>query len=109
MNEDALEDAEPIHSSSPYDANLSFEPCKVLLLLQLDFQKQKNDLEQRQLADNLAVEKLKGDLEQQKINLERERLSLVKEGRLSCGGVAGLNEELHSLLILESGRMHIVR
>lgn len=60
--------------------NLPFEQQKELLLLQMQHEKLKHQIE----ADKqLALERMKNGTEQARIKLEREKLSLIREGKLS--------------------------
>lgn len=65
---------------------LSFEQQRELLLLQMEHEKLKHKV---QVEKELALENMKFDIEQARITLEHEKLSLIREGRLSQGASQG--------------------
>ncbi|XP_030283654.1 uncharacterized protein LOC115587797 [Sparus aurata] len=83
------ESGEPqaVQSFKVPSGNLTFEQQKELLLLQLAHEKDKQKMEmERQRLEfekQVAIERLRRETEQAKIDLQATRLGLVKEGKLS--------------------------
>lgn len=71
--------------------NLIFEQQKELLLLQLSHEKDKQwlELERLEMKKQVAIERLRCETEQAKIDLQATRLRLVKDGKLSREALQG--------------------
>ncbi len=67
-------------SQSPTTHGLTFEQQKEMLMLQLDHEKMKHELD---IKKQLEVEKMRQSIEKAKIDLEGDRLLMVREGLLS--------------------------
>lgn len=82
---DASEDDvdEIVLPSSGHVENLTFAEQKELLLLQLENRKLEHQMHMDRLRLNEQSERAKRALEQQKLELEAERLDLIKHGRMS--------------------------